>query len=388
MSVYSPSLPTSRKVDIPTLSRMLENKRITNSYKYLFFLAILTKLEQKPYDRSAPISFTLQDLTTEMVLLAWYPIKYFQLSFGPLDQVATIIDKLIFDTSNKDVTSLVGREQLRNTIKAQSKKIGLGKLERYVPYLLQSVFFPNELKGERSDTKRNQIIQDCANAYSSPAVPLYSYTQINNLPSIDINTNWLEYFLTDGNITIVKEWAVGKWTGYLQKRNPNTPAIINKIFPPLKRSSLSKQTTFWQQVIDADQGQGLRCIYSNEPLIDQPFSLDHFLPWTFICHDQIWNLCPVTPSSNSSKGNKLPAEDYVEKFIQQQIHALEISSKVMSAKRWDKVTESYALDLHLDPKLLLDESAVRDAYTGVLMPMMTLAETSGFEGSWVYSSNL
>ena len=94
---------------------------------------------------------------------------------------------------------------------------------------------------------------------------------------------------------------------------------------------------------------------------------------------------PVTPSSSSSKGNRLPADDYVEKFIQQQIQALEISAKIIPVKNWDKITESYAIDLHLDPQLLLDESAVREAYTGVLKPIISLAETSGFEASWVYS---
>lgn len=285
MRVYSTSLPSSLKVDIPTLSRMLDSKRTTNSYKYLFFLAILAKLEQPIEDKSQPVRFTFQDLTAEMVLLAWYPIKYFRLSFGPSDQVAKIIDSLDFDSSNKDVTSLLGREQLRETIKAQSKAIRLGQLERYVPYLLQSVFFSDELKGERSDSKRNQIVQDSANAYSSSVIPLYSYTQDGKLPSINVHPKWLEYLLVEGNISIVKEWATSKWISFLQKRNPNTPAIINKVLPPLKRSSLSKQTDFWKKVIASDQGQDLRCIYSDEQLIDKPFSLDHFLPWTFICHD-------------------------------------------------------------------------------------------------------
>lgn len=382
MTPFNTSLPDSNKLDIAALSRIFKNT--TNSYKYLFFLAILETLQQKPWDKEQPVVIPIQDLTVEMALLSWYPIQFYKLSFGPQDQVAKIISKLSFDPSFKAITSSEGRGQLRTAIQEQSKAIGLRQFERYVPYLLQSVFFKEELKGVKSDTQKNQIIEEQSAKYNSLKNPLYSYVSHNNLRAIKLNPEWLRYLLQAGNITIIRDWALLGWVNYLQKRNPNTPAIINKVLPPIKRASLNTQTNFWKKIITADQGQGLRCIYSGEPLIDQAFSLDHFLPWTFVCHDQIWNLCPVTPSSNSSKGNKLPADVYVEKFIQQQIHALEISSKIMSAKSWDKATESYAIDLHLDPELLLDESSVHDAYTGVLKPMIALAEQTGFESSWSY----
>lgn len=383
MSSYSIQLPQHSKLDVAALSRLF--KSTSTSYKFLFFLAILNAIQNTPRKEGEPIRFTLEDLAVEMALLSWYPVKFYKLSFGWQDKVATIINRLQFDPSFKAITSTQGQKQLRAAIKEQAKDIGLYSLLKFVPYRLLVPFFSSELK-DIPEKRKHDAIAELANQYNSDKIPLYHFVEHETKASIQIHPEWTNYLLHAGNITIVKDWALLNWITYLQKRNPNTPSIINKVLPPIKRSSLSTQTNFWQKVIEADQGQGLRCIYSNEPLLNQSFSLDHFLPWTFICHDQIWNLCPVTPSSNSSKGNKLPADDYVEKFIQQQIHALEVSSKVMSAKSWDKVTESYSMDLRLDPKLLLDENAVRDAYTGVLMPMMTLAETSDFESSWVYSN--
>jgi len=35
-------------------------------------------------------------------------------------------------------------------------------------------------------------------------------------------------------------------------------------------------------------------------------SLDHFVPWSYVAHDEMWNLHPTTKSINSSKSNNLP----------------------------------------------------------------------------------
>ena len=381
MSTYTHQLPQNNRLDIGALSRIFQST--STSYKFLFFLAILNQLQSKHWNESEPVCLTLEDLAAEMALLSWYPVKFYKLSFGWQDQVSKIINKLDFDPSFKAITSKQGQDQLRAAIKDQAKDIGLYSLLKFVPYRLQSVFFTNELKGI-PEKRKNDAIADLANQYASTTTPLYHFVQKDKLAAIQVNNEWIKYLLRDANITIVKDWVLWEWVNYLQKRNPNTPAIINKVLPPIKRSSLNNQTNFWKKVIQADSG--IRCIYSGEPLAEQSFSLDHFLPWTFICHDQIWNLCPVTQASNSSKGNKLPADNYVDAFIQQQVQALKVSSNIMPAKTWDKLTESYAIDLHLDPELLLDESAVSQAYVGILKPMIALAEQTGFESSWSYSS--
>lgn len=381
MTAYNSQLPQNNKLDIAALSRIFQST--STSYKFLFFMAILHQLQSKHWNEKESVCLELEDLAAEMALLSWYPIKFYKLSFGWQDQVAKIINNLDFDPSFKAITSKTGQEQLREAIKDQARDIGLYSILKFVPYRLQSVFFASELKGI-PEKRKNNAIEEFANQYNSATIPLYHFVQQGKLGAIQINDEWIKYLLHDSNIAIVKDWVLWEWVSYLQKRNPNTPAIINKVLPPIKRASLNNQTSFWKKVIEADSG--IRCIYSGEPLTDQSFSLDHFLPWTFICHDQIWNLCPVTKASNSSKGNKLPADSYVDAFIQQQIKALQVSSKIMPTKTWDKLTESYAIDLHLEPELLLDDKAVTHAYKGILKPMIALAEQTGFESSWSYSN--
>jgi len=44
------------------------------------------------------------------------------------------------------------------------------------------------------------------------------------------------------------------------------------------------------------------------------FDIDHFIPWSFVTHDQLWNLAPIEKSLNSSKSNKLPGQNLVRTF--------------------------------------------------------------------------
>ena len=36
------------------------------------------------------------------------------------------------------------------------------------------------------------------------------------------------------------------------------------------------------------------------------YDVDHFIPWSFVMNDELWNLMPMDSSLNSSKSNRLP----------------------------------------------------------------------------------
>ena len=63
-------------------------------------------------------------------------------------------------------------------------------------------------------------------------------------------------------------------------------------------------------------------IFERVDLDKDSISLDHYLPWSFVAHDQLWNLIPTTPSVNSSKSNNIPAENYFSDFVKLQHQGL------------------------------------------------------------------
>ncbi len=64
-----PYLPDSDRLDISALSGLF--RHTTNSYKYLFFLSLLTLIKERNFDIDKGI--LLKDLEIEMLVTAWYP---------------------------------------------------------------------------------------------------------------------------------------------------------------------------------------------------------------------------------------------------------------------------------------------------------------------------
>ncbi len=92
---------------------------------------------------------------------------------------------------------------------------------------------------------------------------------------------------------------------YLQKRNPSVPGIADKLSAPQERK-LDKAKKYWKAVIEVTE---IRNIYTEEIMTAGDISIDHFVPWSYVAHDELWNLVPTTKAVNSSKSNNLPDWD-------------------------------------------------------------------------------
>lgn len=209
--------------------------------------------------------------------------------------------------------------------------------------------------------------------------PLYSIDR--KTLSLLIHPDWAEYL--NENYRIVHSWAMWEWLQYMQARNPNAPAVPKKLFPPPQREQLTQQTNYWRAILEQAD---LRCIYSRKRLTARRFALDHFLPWSFVAHDQLWNLLPADPSANSAKGNQLPSTRYIEEFIRVQHTGLTVSHHFFSNRRWHNAVESYVADLKLPPEYLLNLDHLSEAYNRALGPLISLASNQGFPTEWRYIS--
>ena len=52
---------------------------------------------------------------------------------------------------------------------------------------------------------------------------------------------------------------------------------------------------------------------TDELIDEQKYDVDHFIPWSFVMNDELWNLMPMDSSLNSAKNNRLP--DWNDFFI-------------------------------------------------------------------------
>lgn len=190
---------------------------------------------------------------------------------------------------------------------------------------------------------------------------------------IEINPKWESYLID--NYTILRDFSFWNLTLFLQKRNPNVPDIPSKLIKPIQRESLDKQRKLWDLYIDMNGP--INCIYTGVPLYKKHYDLDHFIPWSFVSHNLIWNLLPANSSINSSKSNNLPSLDlYLKPFAKIQHDALRV---VYSKKPNDKTLEDYLMLYDSIPELIcLSESEFLDVYRKIFSPMAQIAENMGF----------
>ena len=374
-------LPESNQLNISALAQLFSDT--TNSYKYLFFLSLLDILNRRHFEVLSPISF--QELVVEMLANAWYPHTFFKLSFGKQDKIAQKLDYLELEIGEPIVQFKdPDKKLLRKTIASQNLNDAVSHLRRYVPFRLIVPFLETELKGV-SRGKGNQVdiaIPAVADLYFEERKPLYRFdsTTHKDCRSVTVHPAWASYL--EKHYVIVRGWLAWEWMSYMQKRNPSAPAISNKLFSPVKRDSLKKQTDYWKIAL---RSQELRCIYSQQPIDPGKISLDHYLPWSFVAHDQLWNLIPTMPEVNSSKSNNLPNKVYFEKFVKLQHAGLTAAHISLSEGQWAQQIEPYIIEMKFDKaEDLLDIQKLCKAYDQLINPLISLASNRGFSTGWMY----
>ncbi len=330
-------LPERNGLDMEAFENLFKNT--STSYKYLFFQAILLFLHETDFKKT---TYSFELLESKMLEIAKQPIELYKLNFGSDDRIA---------------------RKLYNKF----EKIDLLK---FVPYRLLTPFFTHKIKG-LSASATNKKIADLS-ITEMQYRPIYQIIE----KSIIINSEWIAYF--KDNFAVIEGWVLWHWANYLQQKNPNVLAILNKLQKPSERLSLQKQTQYWQTILNK---RPLKCIFSDKEITPNNLSLDHFLPWSFIGHDQLWNLIPMPKNENSAKSDKIPSmEKYLDSFINVQKMGLEVSYEEMGKDKWQSTIGDFSTDFKMEFSDLIkpDNDIFSNKYKEIMLPLSTLAKNSGF----------
>ena len=358
------------------MQRMLSN--LTTSYKLYWLAGIFEEVV------AGRTHLAFARVAARMVAAAWYPVAYFRLSLGASDQIGSCVSYvrnrfgLAPDAREDEIVALVEScddAGLRNRV---------GHLCDYVPYRLIRPFYDDAFTKMRRDSGaiRDRDVNPTVLALNREDPAGAPYRIDGTGSALDVDLGWAAYFRD--NETLVRGWLDMELVRYLQARNPSVPAIPLKAHRPSKRDLASAQS-FWRDVVDNHE---VRDIYTGEPLCERgyesrgPLSIDHFVPWSFVLHDEPWNLVPTFRDVNSSKSDRLPDLGlYLEPFCELQFDAL-MTAKAIGGHR--KVLEAY---LTVDPHALEYErtNAARESFCSTIrnavVPLHQIALNQGF-GIW------
>ena len=365
-------LPEDNTVEVRILEKLLDLENLSTSYKLFWFAGILEEIKQGKQEMS------FRRIVCRMLTSAWYPLLQYHLNLGVGDQINSIVNLL--HTKYSLATDVRERDLLDFLEKLKDPEVekAIRGFYNYVPYRLLSPFFTSSLVGVK-DHLKNKMIADLS---TNTSKALYKINQTDE--RIHLNYDWFDYIYR--NQSIVSGWHNYKMIYYLQKKNPNIPAIPFKLSMQSKRN-LHVATKFWNSV---KEQQLLHDIYTGHSMIKDNFekhgemSIDHFIPWSFVLHDELWNLVPTFKNINSSKNNKLPQIDlFMDKFCDMQYSAFSI---IRQDKKSKKILEDYlTINKKLDLNYLLNKDRgiskeeFADSLRATIYPLYQIAYNQGYE---------
>ncbi|MDU7240403.1 HNH endonuclease domain-containing protein [Clostridium sp.] len=365
--MISYNLPSSSNVDTKIFARLLEDSRVVASYKMYWLLGILEEVNL------GNIEITFKRLVARMLTAAWYPTLQYKLYFGQFDNLVKSINYI---SSIYCVPTNINNNELLEFICSLDDNIlnkQMKDLTNNVPYMLLTPFFDDKIKGTSSSKRVRKIIE----LSLSESGVLYKIIKDSN--NIVMDEEWAIYMKS--NYKVIKSWIYYKLSCFLQKRNPNVPAIIFKLDPPISRS-LSKATRIWTSII-ADRN--VKDIYTGREFSRKNYdelgvlSIDHFIPWSFVMHDEMWNLVPTFKNINSSKSDKLLRyENYIDDFCDIQYEAFSFMCDNNRKKDLEPYVDILRLENPLDFYKYKRKEGFSEKLKTSIAPIYQIAVNQGF----------
>lgn len=339
-------LPSYRQLPTNLLAACFNKTSAT--YKFYWLLSILQTVE------SGNLIVSKKELFARMMSNAWFTVNYFKVSFGKQDLIQDAIRAITHvENITIDEKRIAVYQKLLSSKNPETEK-HLKHFDKNVPHWFLSPWFPKMAKTEIYSNSK-LFGQNC----------LYALRK----DEIEINPEWKDYLVS--NVRVLKDFCFWNLALFLQSKNPNVPDIPNKLIKPAIRNGLAKQRSqFWDLVFD--ELKSVQCIYTGIELTKDNYAIEHFIPYSFVSHDLIWNLIPADKSFNSSKSNKLPSLDkYFDSFYSLQSSAFEIVRK--------KSPNSKLLEDYFSVFPNLENTLIQAKFREVIQPLVSIAANNGFE---------
>ena len=335
-SVYNNGL------DWNAFSRILDDT--TQCYKYYWLESILElsvseykdKIDSHsklvPNFNCTDIEITFDELCNEMIYEAWFAVTHFHLKLGPAN-TRNYLELAVMGVAktSKFRKQFPERKKIIDTVKRYSEAIRFEKEQLcvYVPYKLLSPFLRRkglEL-GYRLTKSPNKLI-DYLDSLNENVNMLYTFIRENPGESvlmrrIIVNRYWRQFLVH--NYYEIKDWIQHNKARYLQARNIGVPDIMSKVsIPKSNTRDLESVLELWK-LISRKKNYSIENVYSLEAQIipDSKISIDHFIPKSYVSHDELWDLIPMEKSANSSKNNKLPQWQFFPRYAEKQFFLYE-----------------------------------------------------------------
>ena len=302
-------------LDVEGFARMMKDP----SYCYKFYwLEAIVKLILEGVTET-----TFDAVIDEMICNAWYSVREFHIHLSGMQldgQVRDGLERAILTlTGLSDLAANASKVEIKNAIREHNGELRKAKVQltNMVPYRALAGFFDNVqvTVDWENRTKMTEIIE--LTNQSRVCLP-YTLGMGSNLKKeIRFQKPWIA--MIQDNAVSILGWIQYEKVKWLQNNNPEVPGLVYKLMPmDEKMRKLGHVRKLWEGILTFSE---VRDVFTDKPVVPKEYDVDHFIPWSFVMNDELWNLMPMDSSLNSSKSNRLPKWDpFFIRFANNQYH--------------------------------------------------------------------
>ncbi|MDD3184876.1 MAG: HNH endonuclease domain-containing protein [Anaerostipes sp.] len=286
-------------LDILSFTQMM--KAPSYCYKFYWLEAIVNLIVDDVVDT------TFDAVIDEMIANAWYSVVEFHIHLSGviggdvrdgLERAVVKLHKL------SKVSSNASKVEIKNAIKQYNKEISDEKkqLTNMVPYRALAGFFHESGQTPDWGSARRMVayIEMINKNHVLLPYTLGESSKLNK--EIHFNSAWMQMII-DNNIAI-RGWIQYEKIKWLQMNNPEMPGLVYKMDQlDNKMRKLSNVRNLWEAILNVTT---INDVFTGNEIVKGDYDVDHFIPWSFVMNDELWNLMPMDSSLNSSKSNRLP----------------------------------------------------------------------------------
>lgn len=307
-------------LDLEGFSRMMKDP--SYCYKFYWLEAIVQLISEDKRET------TYNDIINEMIANAWYSVLEFHVHLSGIwgdGDIKDSLEKAVLKLHKlTGLPSNVSKVEIKNKIAEFDKELHGEKitLTQNVPYKALSGFANrySERIDLNSSAGKMMAYYNRINSIESP-LP-YTFGEQKGLErKIIFHESWIQ--MIQDNMVAILGWIQYEKVRWLQNNNPEVPGLVYKLAPlDDKMRKLGFVRKLWDGVLNTTK---IIDVFKEEPIKKESYDVDHFIPWSFVMNDELWNLMPIDSSLNSSKSNRLPQWDkFFIRFAQNQYTMYEL----------------------------------------------------------------
>jgi len=228
-----------------------------------------------------------------------------------VDQNLTLTFDQVFSSFGEIYWNLI----LKHNLKQQSKKES--ELEKILYSIKNEYNIPENITYENLPESvllllNHQVKMKCKKyvigaLFVDTKELLYSFSK--KTERISFNPRLYE-FICKHKIAIEK-LNYFEWARFLEKVNSENDVnhLLSKIDESAKRYNLS----YYRDIL-FEEFENV-CFYCNKKITKNKVQVDHFIPWSFIKEDNLWNFVLSCPNCNVRKNDRLAGKHYLDEII-------------------------------------------------------------------------